>query len=103
MKVVHLKEHFDGDFLANGEEANKLRFTEIDPLFSMTEMLLFDFDGINNITDSFANALIGNLVEMHPRDFHQKLRFKNCSNGVKSAISASISLGLSRAKRLHLF
>lgn len=96
MKIILLKEHFDGDFLADGRLANKFRFSEIEPLFAMQDKVVFDFSGINNITDSFANGLIGNLAELHSDSFMGKVRFRNCTPAVRSAIEFSISLGLSR-------
>jgi hypothetical protein len=98
MKTVVLTEHFDGDFLADGHLANKFRFCEIEPLFTMHEQVVFDFQGISNITDSFANGLIGNLAELHPAIFSDKIRFRNCTLAVRSALQLAIALGLQRAR-----
>lgn len=98
MKILRLREHFEGDFLADGELANRFRFCEVEPLFGMTDRVVFDFEGIQNITDSFANGLAGNLAELHPETFAQKVRFRNCTLAVRSALEFSISLGLARAK-----
>ena len=98
MKSVVLSEHFDGDFLADGHLANKFRFSEIEPLFAMHGQVVFDFQGISNITDSFANGLIGNLAELHPDTFSSKVRFRNCTLAVRSALQLAIGLGLQRTR-----
>lgn len=98
MRTVVLTEHFDGDFLADGHLANKFRFSEIEPLFAMEDQVVFDFAGVHNITDSFANGLIGTSAELHPANFSEKVRFRNCNLAVRSAIQLAMGLGVQRAQ-----
>ena len=100
MKEILLMEHFGSSFLADGDLGNKFRFCEIDPLFASSDMFVFDLAGITNISDSFANACFGALAEDHGEELLPKVRFKNCSPGVKSSISAAVGIGLHRARML---
>ena len=59
MKIV-MRDHF-GSFLADGDLGNMFRFCEIDPLFGRPGLIFFDFAGVANMSDSFANACFGNL------------------------------------------
>jgi STAS-like domain of unknown function (DUF4325) len=55
--------------------------------------LVFDFQGVANISDSFANACFGSLAEDHPDDILEKVRFANCSDLIRQSLSAAISRG----------
>lgn len=79
-----------GSFAANGSLSNEFRVTKIEPFWHTADQIILDFEGINSMTDSFANALIGNMVETHPDDFKEKLRFINCSSLVKSFIRSAL-------------
>jgi hypothetical protein len=99
MKVIQLSLHAEGDFLGDGDIANRLRFSEVEPLFAMQDQVIFDFSGIANITDSFANGLVGNLVELHPVGFFEKVKFRHCTPLVRSVLLTAIELGRRRAER----
>jgi STAS-like domain of unknown function (DUF4325) len=71
MKIV-MREHFGSSFLADGDLGNRFRFCQIDPLFAHSEMIIFDFSGIANMSDSFANACFGSLAEDHAQDISRK-------------------------------
>jgi len=99
MTEIVMREHF-GSFLADGDLGNRFRFCEIDPLFGRAAMLVFDFDGIANMSDSFANACFGSLAEDHPEDILEKVRFRNCSDMIRQSLSAAISSGRLRGSQL---
>jgi hypothetical protein len=98
MKIV-MRDHF-GSFLADGDLANRFRFCQIDPLFGRSELIIFDFDGIANMSDSFANACFGSLAEDHPVEILEKVRFTNCSDLIRQSLSAAISSGRQRGIQL---
>lgn len=87
--IIHLKETF-GSILANGSNGDVFRLEHIEPHWETSEQIILDFEGITSMTHSFANAFIGNLVESHPSDFRQKLRFVNCSPLVKTFIKGAL-------------
>jgi len=97
--TIVMRDHF-GSFLADGDLGNKFRFCEIDPLFAQPELIIFDFVGVANMTDSFANACFGSLAEDHPNDLLEKVRFTNCSEVIRQSLSAAIWSGRQRSFRL---
>jgi hypothetical protein len=98
MKIV-MCDRF-GSFLADGDLGNRFRFCEIDPLFAQPGLIVFDFTGVTNMTDSFANACFGNLAEDHPGEVLEKVRFTNCCELIRQSLSAAISSGIERGFRL---
>jgi len=93
--VVHLQEHF-GPFLADGMLANQFRSLHIEAVWDRCDHVVFDLEGVFNMTDSFAFALFGNLAEEHPHDFRAKVTFIHCTETVKSFIAAAIASALSQ-------
>jgi len=85
-----------GSFAANGTIGDLFRTDEIEPHWHAYSKIILDFKGVSSMTDSFANALIGNLVEQHIDDFRIKLRFINCSPLVKSFIKSALQLAQHR-------
>lgn len=97
--TIRLSERF-GSFLLNGDQANLLRFTEIEPKVSMGTIVEIDFDGVTNMTSSFCNALVATLVAHHPVDFAQKVRFKNCDPLIREMILGAVTIGRREAAEL---
>lgn len=89
-----------GSFAANGTLGNQLRINIIEPIWDQAEQVTIDFEGVSSMTDSFANAFIGNIAERHPKDFRAKLRFINCSPLVKSFIKAALQLAQRRTAQV---
>lgn len=85
-----------GSFAANGTLGNELRIEKIEPFWDRFQLIVLDFAGVDSMTDSFANAFIGNLVEHHPEDFRSKLRFVNCSALVQSFIKGALQFAQNR-------
>lgn len=84
-----LNQHF-GSFLANGTNGEEFRRQHIEPIWNNATEVVIDFSEIESMTDSFANAFIGNIVNSHPQDFRKKLKFINCNSLVKSFIKAAL-------------
>lgn len=85
-----------GSFAANGTIGNEFRVSKIEPFWQTHDKIILDFQGIHSMTDSFVNALVGNLVEAHPEDFKEKLKFQNCSPLVRSFIKGALQLASKR-------
>ena len=51
-----------GSFCADGEKAARFRFERIDPYVETAEQIHFDFAGVRNMSSSFCNAMLANLV-----------------------------------------
>ena len=97
--TIRLSERF-GSFLLNSDQANLLRFTEIEPKISMGTIMEIDFDGVTNMTSSFCNALVATLVAHHPMDFAQKVHFKNCDPLIREMILGAVGIGRREAAEL---
>ncbi len=90
-----------GSFLADGEAANAFRFSQIESLLGQGRVVVLDFEGVTNMTDSFANACFANLALDHPDAFDSRVIFRNCSSVVQAFLRAAIAFGRSEAKRLQ--
>lgn len=87
-----------GTFLASGEEGNKFRFCEIEPEISKGRVVVLDFEGVENMTDSFSNACFGNLFFNHDLSLKGKVRFVNCSPLIKDFILSAKVFAAHKAK-----
>ncbi len=83
-----------GRFLADGDCGNEFRFRHVEPIWGQYERIEFDFAGVANITDSFANGCFGNMAAEHAADFRAKVRVLNCDPVVKSILGAAAARGL---------
>lgn len=92
---ITLHEDF-GAFCADGEQAARFRFERIDPYVETAEQIHFDFAGIRNMSSSFCNALLANLISQHGPSVLQKVRFTNCRSNVRVMIESAIELGMAR-------
>lgn len=92
-----MKERF-GAFLADGEQANAFRFTEVEPAIARGEHVVFDLEGVTNMTDSFGNALFATLFQNHPELAQGGVEFRNCSELLRILISAAVNFGLVSAR-----
>ncbi len=87
-----------GSFLADGERANMFRHFEVETALSECDRVVFDFEGVTNMTDSFCNACFGNLFVDHPHSLDGKLEFRNCSPLIQSFLKFAIALGRKQAQ-----
>lgn len=92
-----------GPFIADGREGNVFRFMQVEPRLNSCDLLIFDFHGVENMTDSFANACFGNLVLNQPEQFEKKIRFKNLSDLVRDYIMTAVSLADQQRKDIPPF
>ncbi len=90
-----------GSFLADGELGNRFRFTEVEAAFSFGKEIVFEFQGVTNITDSFANGLFANLAANHASELNTRFEFRNCSPLIRSVVGAAIARGIREAGQLH--
>lgn len=98
MNTFAMRELF-GAFLADGDVANRFRFCEVERVMSLSDSIIFDFDGVTNMTDSFCNALFETLAADHGDLVRSKFRFRNCSPVVKHFIANAMATGLAEASR----
>ena len=85
-----------GSFAANGTLGEQIRRQKIQSHWDKVDKIILNFEGVSSMTDSFANAFIGNIVECHPRDFRTKLRFTHCSPLVKTFIKSALQYASKR-------
>lgn len=85
-----------GSFAGNGTLGNQLRIDKIEPHWNSSDKIVLNFEGVDSMTDSFINAFVGNIVESHPEDFREKLRFTNCSSLVKAFIKSALQMAQNR-------
>jgi hypothetical protein len=86
-----------GPFCADGSRAAAFRMGEVEPYIHTFEEIVFDFSGVRNINDSFANALISPVVELLAASFRSKIRFKGCTENVRIALTSAVQLGVDRS------
>lgn len=92
-----MKERF-GEFLADGDLANKFRFEEVQPVLAAHDTVVFDFAGVTNMTDSFVNACFAHLAADFPEAVLDRIKFENCSDVVRQFLSSAVSIGLDMAQ-----
>jgi hypothetical protein len=93
--IVTIFEEF-GSFPADGSRGDVVRALQVEAIWDEMDKIVLDFEGVPSMTDSFANAFIGNIVETHPTEFRDKLRFRNCAPLTKSIIKNAIGYALKR-------
>jgi hypothetical protein len=97
---VRMASEFGENFLADGHVGNQFRSLRIESVWERLDVVVFDFTGITNITDSFAHACFGNIAEEHGEEFFRKVKFKGCSPLIRSFLQIAVSEGLRRNKEL---
>jgi hypothetical protein len=96
--TINLKDRF-GAFLSDGDAGNEFRFCELEPRISRGEHVVLDFDGVTNMTDSFANACFGHLFRHLDFCLEGKLSLINGSPVVKSFLTSAWSLAQKQAAK----
>lgn len=90
--VIKVKERF-GSFPTRGEVSNELRLKEVLPVIRRGGFVVFDMDGVENMTDSFLHALVANCVRYDRDVFFSNVRFRNCAKDIRTLIELSINFG----------
>ena len=81
-------------FVADGDTGLRLRREVVTPLLNEGKEVVIDCQGIENMTDSFANAFFGPLcVDFDPG---KRVFFKGCTELVKSFITSAWQIELRR-------
>lgn len=89
--TIKVKERF-GSFLLDGDQGNEFRFCELEPLITAGNEVILDFEGVTNMTDSFANACFGHLFRHLDFSLKGKLQLVHCSPTVQSFLMSAWSL-----------
>ena len=87
-----MKERF-GTFLADGSQAISILEKELLPNLEKNNEVIFDMEGVENMTDSFGNALIANAVKINEESFFKHVKFSKCSDTMKTLIKIAIDFG----------
>ena len=93
---VHLRSRFDTSFLGDGSEGNRYCTTVVAPVLEEGGTVTFDFEGIEGMTDSFANAAFANLFEKYRGLIGNRLNFKGCSPLIKDFLASALAMARSR-------
>jgi len=75
-----------GSFAENKDKARDVRVQEIIPILESGDSLVLDFDKIDSITQSFAHALISDLIRNYGVDVLDRVSFANCNETVAKII-----------------
>lgn len=85
--MKHLKLFsFVGSFAENKDKARDIRIQEIIPILEKGENLILDFKGVDSITQSFAHALLSDLIRNYGVDVLDRISFANCNETVSKII-----------------
>ncbi|HZS19222.1 MAG TPA: STAS-like domain-containing protein [Candidatus Udaeobacter sp.] len=98
MKHLFRMQEIFGSLLADGTRGAKFRFCEVEPILSRGGTVIFDFSGVDNMTDSFANACFGVLAQSHREELGKRVRFVHHSSLIHDFLAAAISRGLTRPR-----
>ncbi|MFA5997772.1 MAG: STAS-like domain-containing protein [Candidatus Paceibacterota bacterium] len=75
-----------GAFAENKDTARDMRINEIVPILDKGESLVLDFENIDSITQSFAHALISDLIRKYGIDVLDRISFANCNKTVSKIL-----------------
>lgn len=85
--TIKIKEFIKGDFAENKDVARDIRVNKIMPAINKNEDITLNFDGINAMTQSFAHALISDIIRQNGSEVLEKISFKDCNEEVKKIIT----------------
>jgi hypothetical protein len=75
-----------GVFAENKDKARDIRINEIIPVLEKGEDIILDFEKVDSITQSFAHALISDLIRNYGIDVLDRVSFANCNETVSKII-----------------
>jgi len=90
--VILMKEKFASPFLADGDRAMLFRKSEVEPIIKSGDSVVFDFTGVDNMTDSFSNACFAELFSAHKALVGNRIVFKSCSPLVKHFVMSAMAM-----------
>ncbi len=76
-----------GSFAENKDIAREIRIKEIIPALESKQEIILDFEKVEGATQSFAHALISDLIRKYGNDVLEKISFKSCNETVRKIIS----------------
>ncbi len=92
MIEIKVFEFFNGFENLSTRENGLLLRKEIEKLLEKNQYVVLNFEGINLITQSFADEVLGVLIRKNGIDFvRSKIKIKNASDFVKTIIKFVIS------------
>ncbi len=75
-----------GGFAENKDKARDIRVQEIIPVLEKGQNLILDFEKVDSITQSFAHALLSDLIRNYGIDVLDRISFANCNETVSKII-----------------
>jgi hypothetical protein len=86
MKRIPIREKA-GAFAENKDVAREMRIRDILPALEAKEDVVIDFEGVDAVTQSFAHALISDVMRKFGGDALDRMAFKSCNDTVKKIIN----------------
>jgi hypothetical protein len=92
MKIIIYNEV--GDFGEDKDVAAKLRKELINPCVKERKIITIDFSGVRLITQSFAHALISDVLRSGGESSLNYINFHNCAPGVQGIVETVVQYSL---------
>lgn len=80
-----------GSFAENKDIARDIRIQQIIPILEKGQDLTLDFEKVDSITQSFAHALISDLIRNYGIDVLDRIGFANCNETVRKIIEIVVA------------
>ena len=77
---------FVGEFAEDKDKARDIRVGHIIPLLEAGKDPVLDFDDVGSITQSFAHALLSDLIRNYGIDILDRISFANCNETVQKIV-----------------
>ena len=81
-------------FAEDKEEARQIRLERVMPALERDDDVVLDFRNVSYATQSYIDALIGEVLQKHGEAALKNLEFKNCSGALKSVIELVVDYTL---------
>jgi hypothetical protein len=75
-----------GSFAEDKDKAREIRVLQIIPILEKGERVVLDFEKVDSITQSFAHALLSELIRNYGIDVLDRIDFSNCNDTVREII-----------------
>lgn len=92
--LVKIKPDASDNLAENKDIAKAARIEQILPALDSGEHITIDFSAVTSITQSYANALIGEGLKKHGLDALERIEFKGCTEKVKAIIGLVVDYHL---------
>ncbi len=86
MKTIKIFE-FAGAFAENKDIARDIRTDLIVPALKKATEVVLDFEKVESVTQSFAHALLSEIIRDSSAEALDKIAFKNCNDTAKGIIN----------------